>query len=179
MRNAFIALVALSGVSVSFAADAALAKSGDSTVTFHATATGGMKIDGTTSDLTVKDDGKVVRITVPLANLTTKMSLRDKHMKEALEVDKFPSTSFAVLRTDLKFPEKGKSVTSEVPGTLNLHGVGKSVKIKYTATCDGDKYSVTTSFTVDMGAHDITKPKYAGLTVANDVNVDVAFALKE
>ena len=52
MRNAFIALVALSGVSVSFAADAALAKSGDSTVTFHATATGGMKIDGSTSDLT-------------------------------------------------------------------------------------------------------------------------------
>ena len=55
---------------------------------------GGFGIDpGTTSDLTVKDDGKVVRITVPLANLTTKMSLRDKHMKEALEVDKQSRTA--------------------------------------------------------------------------------------
>lgn len=178
MKKGILALTLVSGLSIGLAADAALTKGGDAQVKFHATATGGMKIDGTTPDLTVKDDGKVVRISVPLEHLTTGMSLRDKHMKEALQVDKFPTASFAVLRADLTFPDKGKSVSAEVPGTLNVHGVGKSSKIKYTATFDGDKYTVTTTFRVDMGKHDIERPKYAGLTVANDVDVDVSFSLK-
>lgn len=178
MKKGILVLTLVGGLSFGVAADAALTKGGDASVKFHATATGGMKIDGTTPDLTVKDDGKVVRISVPLEHLTTGMSLRDKHMKEALQVDKFPNASFAVLRTDLTFPDKGKSVTAEVPGTLNVHGVGKSSKIKYTATFDGDKYTITTSFKVDMGKHDIERPKYAGLTVNNDVDVDASFSLK-
>jgi len=174
------ALSMLSICSVAVVADAALSKTGDATVKFHATGSAGMKFDGTTSELSVSDNGKVVRVTVALGKLETGIALRDKHMKEkTLEVDKFPNATFAIVRGDLKFPEKGKSTDGEVSGTLNMHGVGKATKAKYSATRSDDTYTVTASFKVDIKNHDIEQPNYLGVKVNTEVDVDVKFQLKE
>jgi len=178
--QSFVPATALAILLVSVGADAALTKTGDASVKFHAKGSAGMKFDGTTSELSVSDNGKVVRVTVPLGKLETGIALRDKHMKEkTLEVEKFPNATFAVVRGDLKFPEKGKSTDGEVSGTFNLHGVGKAMKAKYTAKLDGDLYTVTASFKVDIKNHDIEQPNYLGVKVNTEVDVDVTFQLKE
>jgi polyisoprenoid-binding protein YceI len=165
-----------------FAADvgAGMSKTGDAAVKFHATGSAGMKFDGTTAELSVSDNGKVVRVTVALGNLETGIAVRNKHLKEkTLQVDKFPSATFAVVRGDLKFPDKGKSLDGEVTGTFNLHGVGKATKAKYTAKREGDTYSVSASFKVDITNHDIEQPSYLGVKVNTEVACEVTFQLKE
>jgi polyisoprenoid-binding protein YceI len=179
-KYSFVPAAAFAVFFVAIGADAALTKTGDATVKFHATGRAGMKIDGSTSELSVSDNGKVVRVTVALSKLDSGLTLRDKHMREkTLEVDKFPNATFAVVRTDLKFPDKGKSVDGEISGTFNLHGVGKATKAKYTAKRDDDTYTVTATFKVDISNHDIAEQKYLGVKVNNDVDCEVKFQLKE
>ena len=47
-------------------ASAKLAKAGDATVSFTATGPAGLKIVGTTGELSVVDDGQTVTVTVPV-----------------------------------------------------------------------------------------------------------------
>jgi hypothetical protein len=83
--------VAFGIVTMSVAGFAALSSASDAHVSFQASGPAGMKIEGTTPDLTVADDGTNVVVTVPLGNLNTGIALRDHHMKEKyLEVPKFP-----------------------------------------------------------------------------------------
>src|SRR5882724_11365215 len=77
-------------VCVSAIAGAALSKPTDATVKFTATGPAGLKIEGATSALNVAEDGINVTVTVPLTTLHTGIDIRDKHMKEDLEVEKFP-----------------------------------------------------------------------------------------
>jgi len=95
----------------------------DSRVTFDAAGPAGMKIEGTTSDLSVVDDGGNVVITVPLANLSTGIGLRDHHMKEKyLEVPKYPAATLTIARNALKFPHDGERASPRFPGQSNFTG---------------------------------------------------------
>ena len=90
-KHLWVAALSLSLVASSTAGYAALSAATDSRVSFGASGPAGMKIEGTTADLSVADDGANVVTTVPLANLTTGIGLRDHHMKEKyLEVPKYP-----------------------------------------------------------------------------------------
>ncbi|GAC1598121.1 MAG: hypothetical protein NVS3B20_20510 [Polyangiales bacterium] len=169
-------------LSITLAAHASMTKSGDASVVFAATGTAGMKFEGKTSDMEVREgkgDG-VIRVTVPLNHLETGISLRDKHMKEKyLEIEKNPTSSFAFLRKDVQIPEAGKTTSGEVGGTFTLHGVTKGKRVKYTASRDGDTFKITANFDVDMKEHDVNVPNYLGVTVNKDVSVTAKFQLKE
>jgi polyisoprenoid-binding protein YceI len=155
---------------------AALSAPSDSKVGFQASGPAGLKIEGTTPDLTVADGGGSIVLTVPLANLTTGIGLRDKHMKEKyLEIDKFPSAVLTVARSALKFPAAGASVETDVPGTLQIHGQTKPVTVHYDAKADGSGFLSHGKFHVNMNDYGIQVPTYLGVTVKPDVDVTASF----
>ena len=171
----FFALAStLAGLST--AAHAALSDATAGHVSFQASGPAGMKIEGTTSDLTLADKGDSVVITVPLANLNTGISLRDKHMKEKyLEVPKYPSATLDVARTALKVPAAGDKVEIDVPGTVNLHGQTRPVTVHYEARRDGTALVAHGKFHINMTDFGITIPSYLGVTVKPDVDVSADF----
>ena len=67
---------------------------------FAASGPAGLKIEGSTKELTVTEaDGNVV-VDVPLASLATGIALRDQHMKDKyLEVSKYPLATLTVARS--------------------------------------------------------------------------------
>jgi polyisoprenoid-binding protein YceI len=155
---------------------AALGSPTDAHVGFLAAGPAGMKIEGTTTDLTVADDGTNVTIDVPLANLSTGISLRDHHMKEKyLEVGKYASTTLVVARAALKFPAPGASFEGDAPGTLKLHGQARPVTFHYDAKGDGGGFAVHGRLHVNMNDYGITVPVYLGVTVKPDVDVTASF----
>jgi polyisoprenoid-binding protein YceI len=155
---------------------AALSAPTDVHIGFEASGPAGMKIDGTTTDLKVSEDGGNVVIEVPLANLSTGIALRDHHMKEKyLEVAKFGSTTLVVAKGALKLPAGGERSEGDAPGTLTLHGQTHPVSVHYDAKGDGSGFAAHGKFRVNMNDFGITVPTYLGVTVKPDVDVTASF----
>jgi polyisoprenoid-binding protein YceI len=155
---------------------AGLSSPADTHVTFVASGPAGMKIEGTTTELNVADANGSVVITVPLGNLTTGISLRDRHMKEKyLEVSKYPSAVLTVARTALKLPDTGGKAEADVAGTLALHGQTRPVSVHYQAKADGSAFLANGKVHINMNDFGISVPVYLGVTVKPDVDVVASF----
>jgi hypothetical protein len=74
-------VLALSLFAFASVAQAKLAGSGGE-VSFTAVGPAGLKIVGSTTQISVKEDGSNVLVSVPLATVDTGIGLRNKHMKE-------------------------------------------------------------------------------------------------
>jgi polyisoprenoid-binding protein YceI len=163
-------------LSISAVGHAGLSAPSDTHVSFLASGPAGLKIEGTTPDLTVGEGSGNVILTVPLANLTTGIGLRDKHMKEKyLEVPKFPAAILTVARGSLKVPAGGEAVETDVPGTLQLHGQTKPVSVHYDAKADAAGFAAHGKFHINMNDFGIQVPTYLGVTVKPDVDVTASF----
>jgi polyisoprenoid-binding protein YceI len=174
------ASVAVFVLSISASLDAAnpiaLGAVSNARVSFQASGTAGMAIEGVTSDLRVtENDGKIV-LTVSLSNLATGIALRDRHMRDKyLEVGKYPVATLTVVRDQLKIPANGESVQSDVQGTLDLHGQSRAVTVHYDAKGDGGALVAHGRFHIDMGDFGISVPSYLGVTVNPPVDVLASF----
>lgn len=152
-------------------ADAKVARVGDASVSFVATATGGLQIPGTTNELSVADDGTTVKLTVALTNLDTGIGLRNAHTKKYLEVSRFPTAQLSVPRAALKLGESG-----DVTGDMTIHGQTRKVQVHYDAPKKGNVFAVhgtTHILTTDYG---IEVPSYMRITVKPEVTIDVTFS---
>lgn len=168
-------VVFLGVITASSVVHAALSSATDSKVSFEAAGPAGMKIDGSTSELSVADDGTNVTVTVPLGNLTTGISLRDHHMKEKyLEVPKYPAATLTIARSALKVPAGGE-VKADVPGTLQLHGQTHPVSVHYDAKSTGSSIDAHGAFRINMNEYGIAVPVYLGVTVKPDIDVAASF----
>jgi len=155
---------------------AALSGPADPRVLFQCSGPAGLKIEGTTTELAVAEDGGNVSITVPLANLTTGIALRDRHMKEKyLEVQKFPAATLTMARSAIRFPRSGEPASADAPGTVTIHGQTRPVTVHYDAKSDGASLAVRGSFHINMNEFGITVPVYLGVTVKPDVDVSASF----
>jgi polyisoprenoid-binding protein YceI len=167
---------AASGLLTPWPADAKVARSGEPAVSFSATGPAGMKIVGTTSELSVADDGSNLSVVVPLSNLKTGISLRDQHMREKyLQVAKFPNAELSVARGSIKFPVSASEASADAQGTMKIHGVSKPVTFHYSAKKDGAKLSVSGSVRVNVKDFGIDIPSYLGVTVNPDIGIAVKF----
>jgi polyisoprenoid-binding protein YceI len=162
-----------------FAAHAAFSSVGESSSGFRAVGPGGLKIDGTGSGIKVTEAGGTLTITAPVNNLKTGMSLRDDHLKKAINADKHPTASLAVPRSSLQVPEDGKAVTSSATGKFTLNGVTKDVKFDYKVNRTGSDYHVQGKTQIDITTFKIEKPCYLGVCVEKDIQVKVQFKLRE
>ncbi len=150
------------------------------TVSFTCSGPGGLRIEGTGSELSAEERGGAVVLTVPLAKVTTGMSLRDSHMHDRyLEVGKYPDAQLVVPRAGLKFPTNGASVDGRAPGTMSIHGTSRPVSFHYTAVRRGASYDVRGDVQVNMNDFGIVTPSYLGITVKPPVDIKVIFRLVE
>jgi polyisoprenoid-binding protein YceI len=162
-------------VGISAIASASLAKPTAAVVKFTAMGPAGLKIEGTTSQIDVSDDAGNVTITVPLSSVHTGIDLRDRHMKEDLEVEKFPTAQFTVARSSITFPKAGESKSGDAVGTLKLHGQSKPATVHYDVKTDGGEFVVDGKLHVNTKDVGINVRSYLGVTVKPDVDVDVHF----
>ncbi len=154
---------------------ATFSKAIEPVVSFTAVGPAGMKIQGTTPELDVAEEGDRVVISVRLDHLQTGIGLRDRHMKEKyLEVGQFPSARLSIQRSALKIGD-GPSSGADVPATLTLHGKTRPVSVHYDAKKSGAEISVSGGFSVKMTDFGIAVPSYLGVTVKPDVDVTARF----
>jgi polyisoprenoid-binding protein YceI len=176
-QHHWVLAIGLGLVGTAAASSAAVSGASDVHVTFHAMGPAGMKIDGTTSELTTAEDGKGnVVVKVPLARLQTGIKLRDDHMKDKyLEVGKFGTAELAIDKNALNLtPGSGKKVSA----SLTLHGQPQQVSVQYGVVAEKDKpgFRVTGSFHIDdMTKFGIAIPNYAGVKVKEYVDVEADF----
>jgi polyisoprenoid-binding protein YceI len=106
---------------------------------------------------------------VPLDSLETGISMRDRHMKEKyLETEKFPNADLVLANCALT------EVETTCPASLTLHGVTKTVAIKLKSTPTPAKtLKVNADFAVKLSDYGISIPKFANITVAEDVQIQV------
>ncbi len=176
VRTLAFSIVVLGAAVMPSLADAQLQRTGSPDVSFSAAGPAGFSIVGKSNTLAVVDTAQTLSVTVPLAPLTTGISLRDKHMKEKyLEVQKYPDAELQVPRSAISFPESGKESSADVDGTLKLHGQTHPVRFHYRAKRDGSAYSVQATMHVNMNEYGIAVPSYLGVTVKPDIEISVKF----
>jgi polyisoprenoid-binding protein YceI len=140
-------------------------------VQFIATGPGGLKITGTTHQVTVKDDGSNLVVIVPLSDLDTGIALRNKHMKEKyLETDKYPNAELVVAKSAVKADGAGTA-----QGTMKIHGKSKEVSVSYNAKKNGASIAIDGTTQLNMKEFGIEVPNYLGVTVKPEVDVNVKF----
>lgn len=169
----------LASLSLVTAAHASLSAIGTSEVGFLAVGPAGLKIEGESSQLTAKESGGILTLTAPLTSLKTGISLRDNHLKDALNVSKHPTAQLAVKRAALKFPANDKSLEGSATGDFTLNGTKKPLKFNYKVSRTGSDYHVQGLATVDITKFKLEKPCYLGVCVSQDVKIKVKFKLRD
>lgn len=161
------------------AAQAALVSIGESSVQFRATGPGGLKIEGEGSGLNASESGSRLIIVAPLTDLKTGISLRDKHLKDAINADKHPQAKLAVERSALKFPDNDQSLQNSALGQFTLNGVTRALTFNYKASRTGSDYHVQGLATVDITQFNLEQPCYLGVCVDKKVKLKVQFKLRQ
>ena len=110
---------------------------------------------------------------VPMNQLETGISMRDRHMKEKyLETEKYPKADLLISECA---PREGDTTCE---GSLTLHGVTKIVPMtvkwtKLSETKEAKTWKANTAFGIKLSDFGIAIPKFANITVAEDVKVEV------
>jgi polyisoprenoid-binding protein YceI len=159
---------------------AAITSPTGSSVLVSLQATAGLRIEGTTRELAISErDGELV-FQVPLSGVDTGIGLRNRHLRNALDVAHFPEAELRVSRKALVFPAPGKSAESDAPGTLNLHGLSRPCSVHYRAEQGvSGEYRVRGTIHIDMRDFGIETPSYLGVHVEPAVAVQVDFSLHD
>ena len=137
-------------------------------------------IDWDPADLTAPLDGEIV---VDLASLDTGKNKRNEHMRENhLETDRFPTATLrpvAVLSDAPSALPPGSEADIRLRGAFDLHGVTRTLECDVRLRRDGaDAVTVTTEFPVLMSDHDIERPKFLVMKLADEQQVSVTFKLQ-
>jgi len=141
----------------------------------------GSKVSGTFGNL----KGKIVFDPSDLANanmevlietstIKTGDSLKDKHAKSKdwFDVEKYTTIKFA----SSIFTKTGKGFT--VNGTLQLHGISKTVAISFQFVSSRDKGTFTGAFKLNRMDYGI-KGNFFGFIVGNQIDVELKVPVKK
>jgi polyisoprenoid-binding protein YceI len=162
-------------LAVPIGADAQLVRSGSPELTFKAFGTIGFSMTGKTAEVNVSDTAQSISVIVPLGTLSTDNGVRDKHLKDRLEVTKYPTAELSVSKSALKIPAEGQNSSADTEGTLKLHGQSRAVRFHYEAKRNGNAYHVDGKMRVNFNQFGVEVPSYLGITVKPDVDVAVHF----
>jgi polyisoprenoid-binding protein YceI len=160
------------------AAHAGWSQSGAARATFKASTNIALKVNGESDKLAVTADEKSLKFVLAFKDLTTGQGLRDDHMRDALEAEKFPEVTLEVPLSGLQVPADGSSGTGEAKGTIGLHGVSRELPFKYTATCKAGLCDVEGTADINTAEHGVKMPSHLGITVKPMVAIQVKFQVK-
>lgn len=147
----------------------------DSEVEFTAIGKPGfLRINGESKHLsgTANIEKGTADFTFSLGTLVTGMDMRDRHMKDNyLEVKKFPDASLKITKFDVGAK---KSVDQDFEGELSLHGITKPVTGHAKFECGTEQNcEIEAKLTLKLSDYGIAIPEYAGITVAEKVDIRV------
>lgn len=116
-----------------------------------------------------------------LSTLDTGIGLRNRHMKEKyLETEKYPQATLRLENVPLgaHFNETDAATLEKIPfsAKLLLHGVEKSVQGEARIQKKNTSIEVVARFSIKIADFAIPTPGFAGITMADEVNVSVAFS---
>jgi polyisoprenoid-binding protein YceI len=130
--------------------------------------------------LSVSDGKASGNLTFDLESLDTGIGMRNEHMKKKyLETGKFKEATLVI--SALAVPvalQSGNGKAEGVPfeGTLSLHGVQKPVTGVAKLERAGDQFKVDADFGVKTADFGISTPSFAGVTMGEDVKIQVQMA---
>ncbi|RZA07231.1 MAG: YceI family protein [Proteobacteria bacterium] len=104
------------------------------------------------------------------------IALRDRHMKERyLETARFPKSKLTVknLNVGINFADTLSVPSQNFEGLLSFHGQEHAVKGSFA----GSNGALTASFTLSLKEFGVEIPSYLGVTVAENVDVEVSLSL--
>ena len=134
------------------------------------------KGEGPSGSLSFKKDGDAFAMSgeaiVDMSRFETGIGMRDRHMKDTyLEVEKFKTAKLTL--KDVKVPKAALESGGEVKckGNLDLHGKQQDVDVVITLEKKDANLGATSKFTIKLSDFAIAVPKYAGITVADEVTV--------
>ena len=135
--------------------------------------------EGPKGVFTIEDKTLSGNATFTLESLDTGIKLRNEHMKKKyLETDKYPEAKFSF--TKVALPENINEESAKIDkvsfeGVLTLHGVEKTVNGTSKIERNGSSISVNAEFGIKLSDFGIGIPSFAGITVAETVDVLVEF----
>ena len=115
-----------------------------------------------------------------LESLDTGIKMRNEHMKKKyLETDKYPKALFTF--TKLEIPESiriknGSAENVPFAGKLKLHGIEKAIAGTAKLERKDEHLVFGGDFSLKIGEYQIASPGFAGITMADDVKVNVRFS---
>lgn len=124
-------------------------------------------------------------LSVDLNELTTGISLRDRHMKEKYLESGKPENSKARLelpalpRSCLVVAPQAMEGKCEFEGVLRLHGKSARVKGNVVSHARAGGSSLHSEFPLKLSDFAIQVPSFAGVTVADEVQVSADIELRE
>lgn len=124
------------------------------------------------------------KLKVDLNEFVTGIEMRDEHMKEKYFETEKPENRYATIEiVNLNIPEsfwtKSEEFKSEFKGKLVLHNIEKDISgsIIFSPYKKGNEISTISRFTVKLSSFNIAVPSFVGITIAEDVNVEVKLPL--
>jgi polyisoprenoid-binding protein YceI len=120
--------------------------------------------------VTVVGDKAAGEFKIDLAQFKTGMEKRDEHMKNTLEVEKYPN---AIVRFKDVVLKDG-AAKGTIPAELELHGQKKPVALEAEFK-DG---KATGKFQIKLSEFGIKPPSFAGITIKDEVDVNIASVIK-
>jgi polyisoprenoid-binding protein YceI len=158
-RRLIATAAAVLACAIPAAAFAALTKVDSGTVEVEATVAKMFTFTGTSKKLSVSDDGKELKFSVPVTSITTENEDRDADMKERFSQGNVVLT---VPRDKVKFPTD-KETKGTVKGQLSLNGATtKDVSVTYKAAKTGGVIVVDADFVFDYTPHHSYKGEKGG-----------------
>ena len=137
---------------------------------------------GRTSDVTgtvVVADGSLTQadVAVEAATIATGVGPRDGYLRDTLEVETFPTATFA-LTAPVALPElTGDPVSLEATGTLTIRDVSREVAVTLQAQRDGDGVRVSGSIPVTFTDFEIEAPSLGFVEVEDAGTVEMLLVL--
>jgi hypothetical protein len=177
-KNWAVGLI-LSSLTLVAVAHAGVQSIGDSNASFLAVGPGGLKIEGNAEGVSVKEAAGKITVVAPLKDLSTGISLRDDHLKDAIKVDKYPAATLIVERSALKFPENDQTVEASAVGDFTFHGHTQKLPFKYKVERTGSDYHVQGMATFSIDDFKMEQPCYLGVCVDKEVKVKVKFKVRD
>jgi len=125
-----------------------------------------------------------MKVEVDLASFDTGKSKRNKHMRENhLETDKFPTAIFSGGTLSNLTGEQlldDESLEFDLKGNLDLHGVEREMMCHVILRRESaEELSVVATFDVLLPDHQIKRPKFLVVKLAEDQKVTVTLTMKK
>jgi len=124
-----------------------------------------------------------LNMVVDMASLDTGIGLRNNHMRDNhLETDTYPTAVFTggtIVGGDASDLRPGATTHLEVQGVFDLHGVARDLVVPADVTMATDgSLTVSARFMVKLSDHEIKRPKFLVMKLADEQAVKVTLNLQ-